>query len=151
MSQNTLNKSSVMLNDLIGGLEYCWHFILKFDTEIISFLNNEQMLKVIHLLLANMTSNVDNFNKWIEILHKSDLQENKRLIIFILTCVFTQIGYLITESTTKSISKCFNAVCINILSIFKYILYKIIKIYIKLNNVCFRNVYLKLKLLNVKE
>lgn len=124
MSQNELNKSFVMLNDLIGGLEYCWHFILKFDTEIIQFLNNEQMLKVIHLLLADMTSNVDNFNKWVKILHKSDLQENKRLIIFILTCIFTQIGYLITESTTKSISKCFNAVCIinlciNILSIFK--------------------------------
>lgn len=109
MSQNI---SFVMFNDLIGGLEYCWHFILKFDTEIIPFLNNEQMLKVIHLLLADMTSNMDNFNKWVKILHKNNLQENKRLIIFILTCVFTQIGYLITESTTKSISKCFNTVCI---------------------------------------
>lgn len=122
MSQNTLTESPVILKSLIGGLERCWGLILKFDTEIIPSLSNEQVLKLTHLLLADMVSNANNFNKWVKVLHKNDLKENKRLMIFILTGVFTQIGYLATEGITKSISKYLNAVSIYFLSIFKYII-----------------------------
>lgn len=109
MSQNTLTESPVILKSLIGGIERCWGLILKFDTEIIPSLSNEQVLKLTHLLLADMVSNADNFNEWVKVLHKNDLKENKRLMIFILTGVFTQIGYLATEGITKSISKYLDA------------------------------------------
>lgn len=115
----TLNESSFIFNNLIGGLESCWSLILKSDTEIIPSLSNEQVLKLIHLLLADMTSTADNFNEWVKILQKNDLQENKRFITFILTCIFIQIGYLTTESVTKSMSKYFNAVSVHIFLILK--------------------------------
>ncbi|XP_076751649.1 uncharacterized protein LOC143423901 isoform X2 [Xylocopa sonorina] len=79
MSQNTLNKCSMMLNILVDDLEYY------------------------------MVSNVDNFNKWIKKLHRNDLLEEKRLIISLLNSVFIQVGHLTTEeSVSKSISKYFN-------------------------------------------
>ncbi|OAD61483.1 Major facilitator superfamily domain-containing protein 12 [Eufriesea mexicana] len=108
MLQNRLNKS-MMLKNLIGDLEHYWSVILKCDTEVISSLSNKQVSKLTHLLLTDMISNVDNFNEWVKVLHKNDLQENKRLIIFLLTCIFTQIGHLATEGVTNSISKYFNA------------------------------------------
>ncbi|KAF3421290.1 hypothetical protein E2986_10325 [Frieseomelitta varia] len=109
MPRTTLNESFFIFDNLIGGLENCWSLILKSDTEIIPSLSNEQVLKLTHLLLTDMTSTADNFNEWVKILQKNDLQENKRFIIFILSCIFIQIGYLTTESVTKSMSKYFNA------------------------------------------
>ncbi|KAK9308232.1 hypothetical protein QLX08_001704 [Tetragonisca angustula] len=109
MPHTTLNESFFIFDNLIGGLENCWSLILKSDTEIILSLSNEQVLKLTHLLLTDITSTADNFNEWVKILQKNDLQENKRFIIFILTCIFIQIGYLTTESVTKSMSKYFNA------------------------------------------
>ncbi|CAL7946235.1 unnamed protein product [Xylocopa violacea] len=78
MSQNTLNKCSMMLNILIDDLEYY------------------------------MASNADNCNKWINILHRNDLHEDKRFIISLLNSIFTQVGHLSTENVSKSIGKYFN-------------------------------------------
>lgn len=119
MPHTTLNESPFIFDNLIGGLENCWSLILKFNTEIIPSLSNEQVLKLTHLLLRDMTCTTDNFNEWMKILQKNDLQENKRFIIFILTCIFTQIGNLIKESVTKSMNKYLNAVSIHIFLILK--------------------------------
>nr|XP_034173255.1 uncharacterized protein LOC117601077 [Osmia lignaria]XP_034173257.1 uncharacterized protein LOC117601077 [Osmia lignaria]XP_034173258.1 uncharacterized protein LOC117601077 [Osmia lignaria]XP_034173259.1 uncharacterized protein LOC117601077 [Osmia lignaria]XP_034173260.1 uncharacterized protein LOC117601077 [Osmia lignaria]XP_034173261.1 uncharacterized protein LOC117601077 [Osmia lignaria]XP_034173262.1 uncharacterized protein LOC117601077 [Osmia lignaria]XP_034173263.1 uncharacterized p len=107
ISQNSLSESSVMLNNLIGGLEYSWQYILKFDTQIIPFLNNEQISKIANLLLIQMTCNADNFSEWIEVLYKDSLQENRRLVLSLSNCVFIQIGQLVT-GVTKSISEYFH-------------------------------------------
>ncbi|XP_076636388.1 uncharacterized protein LOC143349203 [Colletes latitarsis] len=107
MSQNTVNDSSVKLNSLIGGLEYSWPTILKLDTEVISFLSNEEMSKVTYLLLVDMTSSMDNFCEWMKVLHEDSLQGNKRFIISFLCCIVEHIAYLITNGMTKSLCKNF--------------------------------------------
>ncbi|KOC68327.1 hypothetical protein WH47_03485 [Habropoda laboriosa] len=106
--QNISSESSIIFKNLIGGLEYCWSNILKFDTGVISTLSNEQVSNLTYLLLTDMTSNVNNFNEWVKVLHKDNLQENKRLIVFLLSHIFAQIGHLAT-GVTKLIAKHFNA------------------------------------------
>lgn len=103
-----------MLNNLIGGLEYSWQYILKFDTQIIPFLNNEQISKIANLLLIQMTCNADSFSEWIEVLCKDSLQENRRLVLSVSNCVFIQIGQLVT-GVTKFISEYFHTVSVNLL------------------------------------
>nr|XP_012141616.1 PREDICTED: uncharacterized protein LOC100882148 isoform X2 [Megachile rotundata] len=108
VSQSTVNASSVMCNNLIGGLEHSWPYILKFDTEIILLLNNEQIFKLANLLLIQMLHNAESFCEWIKVLHKESIQDNKRLVLSISNCVFIQIGHFIAEGVTKSISKYFH-------------------------------------------
>ncbi|CAL7946232.1 unnamed protein product [Xylocopa violacea] len=108
MSQNTLNKCSMMLNILIDDLEYCWYLIFEYDAKVLSMLGNEDISKLTYLLLIDMASNADNCNKWINILHRNDLHEDKRFIISLLNSIFTQVGHLSTENVSKSIGKYFN-------------------------------------------
>ena len=105
MSRNELDESSVKRDSLIGGLEYSWRFILKFNTDVISLLANKEVSKLAHLLLTDMTSNGDSFCEWLEVLHKHTIQEDKRFVICLLCCIITQIGHLTTEGVTKSMSK----------------------------------------------
>lgn len=108
ITQNALDKPSMMFNNLIGGIEYCWPLILKSDVQIISYLNNEQLSEVTDLLLAEIVSNPDGFNEWMNVLSKNDFQEDKRLILSILNSVFIQIGHITTEDVIKSLCKSIN-------------------------------------------
>ncbi|XP_054006191.1 uncharacterized protein LOC128891051 [Hylaeus anthracinus] len=107
ISQHTLNESSIKFNSLLGGLEFSWPSLLKLNTEIISFLTNKEMSKVTHLLVTDMTSSMDNFCEWTEVLHKDSLQENKKFIISLLSCVISRIAHLTIEGVTKLIHKHF--------------------------------------------
>ncbi|XP_076246038.1 uncharacterized protein LOC143186329 [Calliopsis andreniformis] len=105
MSQNIVNESSIKFSNLIGGLEYSWYFILKFNPEAMLLLSNKEMSKVVHLLLTHMTSNTNNFNEWTKILHANRIQENKRFVISLLSCVIMQFGDLTTKGPMKSMAK----------------------------------------------
>ncbi|CAK9806080.1 hypothetical protein ANTQUA_LOCUS4699 [Anthophora quadrimaculata] len=107
MSQSTLNESSITPKILIGGLKCYWSNILKHDSGVISTLNNKQVSNLTYLLLTDMTSDINNFDEWVKVLHTDNIQENKRLIVFLLNHIFTQIGHS-TTGVTKSIGKYFN-------------------------------------------
>ncbi|XP_076648350.1 uncharacterized protein LOC143356498 [Halictus rubicundus] len=107
ISQNTLNKSYIKLNNLVGGLKYSWKSILQFDTDVISLLTTKEISKVTDLLLIEVASNEDNFSKWVEVLHKDDLQENKRFMMSLLNSVIIQIETLLTKGVTRSMCQHF--------------------------------------------
>lgn len=115
MSRNESDESSVKHDSLIGGLEYSWRFILKFNTDVISLFANKEVSKVAHLLLTDMTSNGDSFCEWLEVLRKDTIQEDKRFVICLLCCIITQIGHLTTKGVTKSMSKHIAAVSLNVI------------------------------------
>ncbi|XP_076292127.1 uncharacterized protein LOC143214678 [Lasioglossum baleicum] len=107
MSQNMSDKSYVKLNNLVGGLKYSWKPILQFDTNVISLLTTKQISKVTDLLLAEVASSEDNFSKWVEVLRKDDLQENKRLSMCLLNSVIIQMETSLTTGVTKSMCQYF--------------------------------------------
>lgn len=117
ISHNTLDESGTTVNSLIDGLESCWSFIIKFDTEVIPLLNNEQISKLTHLLLEDMTSNKNECNEWVKILLKDDIQENRNFTMSLLNSVLARIGHLIPKSVTRRFCKYLNAVSISISSI----------------------------------
>ncbi|XP_078047743.1 uncharacterized protein LOC144475582 [Augochlora pura] len=107
ISQNTSDKCFIKLDSLIGGLEYSWKSMLQFNTDVISLLTTKEMLKVTDSLLMEVASNKDSFSKWIEIIKKNDIQENKRFVMSLLSNVIIQIEILAINGVTKSMCQHF--------------------------------------------
>ncbi|KZC10941.1 Serologically defined colon cancer antigen 8 like protein [Dufourea novaeangliae] len=107
ISKNTSNVSFITLNSLVGGLEYFWKSMLKFDRHAIFLLSEKEMPKVADSLLIDMTSSEESFSEWVEVLHNDSLQENKRFVMCLLSSVVTRMENLITKGATKSICKHF--------------------------------------------
>ncbi|XP_076379515.1 uncharacterized protein LOC117221734 [Megalopta genalis] len=110
ISQNTSDKCFIKLDSLIGGLEYSWRSMLQFNTDVILLLTTKEMSKVTDLLLMEIASDKDSFSKWIEVIHKNDLRENKKFVISLLSNVIKQIEILATKGVTKSMCQHFAVV-----------------------------------------
>ncbi|XP_072765101.1 uncharacterized protein [Anoplolepis gracilipes] len=99
---NTSNES-IKLNGLIGGLEYAWSSILKYNSDILSFLSDKEISKVTCLLLNDITSSEKNFHEWLHLLNNDCLQENRRFVMCLLSHILVQIGHCLSSGCTKSI------------------------------------------------
>ncbi|KAG7201599.1 hypothetical protein KM043_004340 [Ampulex compressa] len=105
ISQNIFNERPITLNILIGGLENVWHSVLKFNPEIILFLSDMEVSKLAHFLLKDITSNEESFEQWSTVLEKECLQENKPLMISLLSHILIDIGKIANTGITKSVTK----------------------------------------------
>lgn len=94
----------IKLRGLIGGLEYSWSTILKHDTDTLSLLHDKEISKITHLLLADITSNEQNFREWLNILNKECLQENRRFVMCLLSHILIQIGQSFSLTITEHIN-----------------------------------------------
>ncbi|XP_015176456.1 PREDICTED: uncharacterized protein LOC107066394 [Polistes dominula] len=97
--------STIKLDTLINGLKYFWSFILKYNSEIISLLNDKELSELVSLLVEDMTLNECKFNEWLEIIRNDHLQENKRFVIYLLCHILVQMGMIPKKGVTKSISQ----------------------------------------------
>lgn len=106
---NTSNEP-IKLHGLIGGLEYAWSSILKYNTDILPLLNNKEISKVACLLFDDIMSSKKNFREWLDLLDNDCLQENSRFVMCLLSHIFVQIGHCLSSGCTKSITERINAV-----------------------------------------
>lgn len=88
---------------MIGGLKACWRIIITDNNEIISLLNDKEVIELISLLTTDMMTDEDKFYHWIEIIRKESLQENRRFLIYFLCHILLQIGTISRKGVTKSI------------------------------------------------
>ncbi|KAL2717119.1 hypothetical protein V1478_012819 [Vespula squamosa] len=95
--------SPVKFDALIDGLKYFWSTILRYNSEIISLLNDKEMSELVSLLMTDMMLNECKFHQWMEIISKENLQENRRFLMYLLCHVFVQIGTISTKGVTKSV------------------------------------------------
>nr|XP_050844411.1 uncharacterized protein LOC127061503 [Vespula vulgaris] len=95
--------SPIKFDALIDGLKNFWSTILRYDSEIISLLNDKEMSELVSLLVTDMMSNECKFHQWMELISKENLQENRRFLIYLLCHVLVQIGTIPTKGVTKSI------------------------------------------------
>ncbi|XP_025157021.1 uncharacterized protein LOC105186714 isoform X2 [Harpegnathos saltator] len=93
----------IKLHNLIGGLEYSWNTILKYDPNILSLLRDKEISKITHSLLIDMTSNEKNFHECLNILDKECIQENKCFLMHLLSHILIQIEQLFSSECSKSI------------------------------------------------
>ncbi|KAM0732987.1 hypothetical protein ACS0PU_012536 [Formica fusca] len=105
---NTSNEP-IKLYSLIGGVEYAWSSILKYNTDILPLLSDKEISKVTCLLLDDMTSSEKNFREWLGLLDNDCLQENRRFVMCLLNHVFIQIEHCSSSGCTKSITEHINA------------------------------------------
>lgn len=105
-----ISNEPIKLHGLIGGLEYAWSSILKYNTNILPLLSNKEISKVTCLLLDNITSNEQNFREWLDLLDNDCLQENSRFVTCLLSHILIQIGHCLSSGCTKSITEHINVV-----------------------------------------
>lgn len=105
-----ISNEPIKLNGLIGGLEYAWSSILKYNTNILPLLSDKEISKVTCLLLDNITSNEKNFRESLDLLDNDCLQENSRFIMCLLSHILIQIGHCLSSGCTKSITEHINVV-----------------------------------------
>ncbi|XP_025269666.1 uncharacterized protein LOC105257257 isoform X2 [Camponotus floridanus] len=103
-----ISNEPIKLHGLIGGLEYAWSSILKYNTNILPLLSNKEISKVTCLLLDNITSNEQDFREWLDLLDNDCLQENSRFVTCLLSHIFIQIGHCLSSGCTKSITEHIN-------------------------------------------
>lgn len=108
-----ISNKPIKLHGLIGGLEYSWSTILKHDTDMLSLLHDKEISKVTYLLLADITSNEQNFHEWLNILDKECLQENRRFIMCFLSHILVQIGQSFSLTITERINAVSNTAQFN--------------------------------------
>lgn len=99
-----ISNKPIKLHGLIGGLEYSWSTILKHDTDMLSLLHDKEISKVTYLLLADITSNEQNFREWLNILNKECLQENRRFVMCLLSHILVQIGQSFSLTITEHLN-----------------------------------------------
>lgn len=107
---NTTNEC-IKLRGLIGGLEYTWNSILKYNTNILPLLSNKEISKVTCLLFDDIMSSKkgDNFREWLDLLDNDCLRENKCFVECLLSHILVQIGHCLSSGCTKLIIKHINA------------------------------------------
>jgi len=97
-----ISNKPIKLHGLIGGLEYSWNIILKYETDMLSLLHDEEISKVTFLLLADITN--ENFHEWCDILDKECLQENRQFVMCLLSHVLIKIGRGFSLTITERIN-----------------------------------------------
>ncbi|XP_020299797.1 uncharacterized protein LOC109863731 [Pseudomyrmex gracilis] len=97
------SSSFVKLSGLVGGLEYSWNIILKYYTDVLSLLHDNDVITVTYFFLTYITSNENNYDSWHVILKRECLQENRQFVHCLLGQILAQIGQC-TKSITVDIT-----------------------------------------------
>ncbi|XP_029169578.1 uncharacterized protein LOC114939429 [Nylanderia fulva] len=106
-----MTNEPIKLHDLIGGLDYAWNSILKYNTDILPLLSNKELSKVTCLLFDDIMSSKkrENFHEWLDLLDNDCLQENKRFVLCLLSHILIQVGHCLSSGCTKLIIEHINA------------------------------------------
>lgn len=84
---------------------------MRYNSEIISLLNDKEISELVSLLVRDMMLNECKFHQWMEIITKENLQENRRFLIYLLSHVLVQIRTISTKGVTRSIIQHIDTVC----------------------------------------